>query len=75
MHFKLVLLLALAGLGVIFIIQNANVADVRFLFWTLSTSLSLLIFFLLTFGIIVGWLLHSYFIHRRNKEKDRLPSV
>jgi uncharacterized integral membrane protein len=75
MHVKLALLLVLVGLGVLFIIQNATVADVRFLFWTLSLSLSLLVFFLLTLGIIVGWLLHSYFLHRRNREKDRVPSV
>ena len=61
---KLVLSLVLAGLAVLFTVQNATVVDIRFLFWTLSMSRSLLIFFLLAIGVIVGWLLHGYSMHR-----------
>ena len=65
MNSKLILSLSLVGLVVIFIIQNVVVVDVRFLFWTLSMSRSLLVFLLIAIGVIVGWLLHSHATHRK----------
>lgn len=46
---------------VIFIVQNANVVDIKFLFWTVSMSRSLMIFFVLTIGIVIGWLSSGLF--------------
>jgi lipopolysaccharide assembly protein A len=64
-HFKLILSLILAGLAVLFVVQNVAVVEVRFLLWGLQMTLSLLIFLLFAGGIIVGWLLHSYWVYRR----------
>ena len=64
MHFKLILSLVLAGLAVLFVVQNVAVVEVRFLVWGLQMTLSLLIFLLFAGGIIVGWLLHSYWVYR-----------
>jgi hypothetical protein len=47
MKFKLMSGAILAGLVIIFIIQNVTVMDLRFLFWTLSMSGALLMFFIL----------------------------
>lgn len=71
MHFKLALSLMLAGLTVLFIVQNVAVVEVRFLFWSLSMSLSLFVFLLFAIGVIAGWLLHSYSQHM-GMEKARL---
>lgn len=65
MHFKLFLSLALAGLAVLFVIQNVAVVEVRFLLWGLHMTLSVLIFLLFAGGLIVGWLLHGYWAYRR----------
>jgi len=65
MHIKLVFSLILAGLAVLFVIQNVAVVEISFLVWTISMSRSLLIFFLLSIGIIIGWLMHSYIMHQR----------
>jgi uncharacterized integral membrane protein len=51
----------MAGLAVLFILQNVTVVDMKFLFWTLSMSRALLMSLILSVGIILGWLLHSYF--------------
>ena len=67
MNVKLILSVILAGLALIFIIQNTAVVDIRFLFWTLSMSRLLLFFFLLVIGVILGWLLHGYSMHRTRK--------
>ncbi len=70
MNLKLILVLILASLAVIFIIQNATVVDVRFLFWNVSMSRALLIFFLLIIGIALGWFLHSYLSYRKPKDES-----
>jgi len=61
MNSKLIVTLILIGLAVTFIIQNVAVVEIHFLFWKLSMSRSLFMFFLLAIGIIAGWLGHSYF--------------
>ena len=71
MHFRLAISLVLAGLAVLFVIQNMVVVEVRFLFWSFSMSLALFVFLLFSLGVIVGWLLHSYAQHRRERTKNR----
>lgn len=61
MNFKLIFSIAMAGMAVLFIIQNVTVVDMKFLFWTMSMSRALLMSLILSVGIILGWLLHSYF--------------
>ena len=70
MHFKLFLSLLLAGLAVLFVVQNVAVVEVRFLLWGLQMTLSLLIFLLFAGGIVVGWLLHSYWLYRRKPSES-----
>jgi len=61
MGFKMILGIVLAGIAVLFIIQNVAVVELTFLFWTLSMSRALLMFLILSIGIILEWLLHSHF--------------
>ncbi len=66
MSFKLILILIIAGFTVIFITQNVAAVDVTFLFWSLSLSRALLIFFVLMIGFVLGWFLHSYLAYRKS---------
>jgi uncharacterized integral membrane protein len=61
MNAKLILGMILAGMAVVFIIQNVTSVDLTFLFWTMSMSRALLMFLILSVGIILGWLLHGSF--------------
>ena len=65
MNVKMVLVLMLTGLAVAFIAQNAQVAELRFLVWTLAMSQALLLFLVLATGVLSGWVLHAWFAHRR----------
>jgi uncharacterized integral membrane protein len=65
MPIKLILSLLFGGLAVLFVIQNVTMIEVRFLVWSLQMTLSLLVFMLFAGGVIVGWLLHSYWSYRR----------
>ena len=67
MNYRLILILTLAGLAVLFIIQNIAIVEISFLFWTVQMSRALLMFFLVAIGIIIGWFLHSFFNHRTGK--------
>ena len=69
MSYKLTVSLILTGLAVLFVVQNAAVVEVRFLFWTITMSRALMIFFLLAIGILIGWLLHSYVEHKRKRNE------
>lgn len=66
MNLKLIISLILAGLAVIFIIQNVAVVKISFLFWSIQMSRALLIFILLVVGIILGWIFQSYFKRRKS---------
>jgi len=70
MNLKLILILISAALAFVFITQNAPVVDVRFLFWNVSMSRALLIFFVLIIGIVLGSFLHSYLSYRKSNDES-----
>ena len=61
MNTKATIGLALLLLAVIFIVQNAAVVNIQFLFWKISMSRSLMIFFVLAMGIVIGWITAGHF--------------
>ena len=69
MQTKLIVTLVLVGLAVVFIVQNTAVVDIRFLFWKMSMSRALFMFFMLTVGIVAGWILRGYLLHKKEAEK------
>ena len=71
MRYKLIAGLAIICLMGIFIIQNSAIVEIRVFFWTIIMSRVLLMFMLLGLGILVGWLLNSYVIHRRKEIRRR----
>jgi uncharacterized integral membrane protein len=69
MDIKLVFILLLAFLAAVFIAQNVGPVEVRFLYWTVTTSSAMLIFSTLLFGFVLGCFLHGFMLHRqRNKQ-------
>jgi uncharacterized integral membrane protein len=65
MNLKLSIMLSLIALGAVFIVQNVDVVEIRFLFWTVSMSRALMFVFLIIIGLIVGWLLRRH-MSRKN---------
>jgi uncharacterized integral membrane protein len=74
MNYKLVLTLVLAGLIVLFVIQNAAMVEIQFLFWSTLVPRSLLMFIVLATGIIMGWFLYGYFRYKTSTHVDRSRS-
>ncbi len=53
---KSVIFVILAVLILLFVIQNTQVVETRFLVWTISMSRSLLLLGTFIIGVIAGWL-------------------
>ena len=52
-----IIFICLIGLVVIFVLQNTQVVEVRFLFWIISMSRALMLLGTLAIGLVGGWLL------------------
>ena len=52
-----IIFICLIGLVIIFVLQNTQVVEVRFLLWTISMSRALMLMGALAIGLIGGWLL------------------
>jgi uncharacterized integral membrane protein len=55
-----ILLFVLLVLAIIFVLQNTQVVQVRFFFWTVSMSRSLVLLGTLVIGLFAGWLIGRF---------------
>jgi len=67
MKIKLYIGLALLGLVLIFILQNTEMVNLRFLFWQLTLSRALLLFMVFACGLAAGLLFGA--LARRPRKK------
>ena len=68
MNYKIGLVAVFVLVALIFLAQNYDVVIVKFLFWELSMSRAVLLFFSLLIGFTIGWFLNSYLSYRKNKK-------
>ncbi len=52
--------LILAGLIIIFTLQNTQVVEIQLFFWKVDMSRGLMLFIVLTVGVILGWILGTF---------------
>lgn len=69
MSFKMGLVAILAFIVLIFLAQNVEIVTVSFLFWEISMSRAVLIFFALLIGFIIGWFLNSCLSYLQDKKE------
>ena len=67
MNLKLILILILSGFAVMFVAQNIAPVTIGFLSWQTSMSSSLLMFFALMAGFVLGWFVHAYLLQRKSR--------
>jgi uncharacterized integral membrane protein len=65
----MIFILFISALLLIFVGQNIDVVDVRFLLWSISMSRAVLILFILLLGFTFGWFIHSYYTYQKSKNK------
>lgn len=54
---RIIVFIVLIGSVLVFVVQNTQVVEVKFLVWTLSMSRALLLLITLAIGLVGGWLL------------------
>ncbi len=75
MSVKKVSIWVIIFLILIFILQNLDVIDVDFLFWSIKVSLLLVILLPFVLGVLLGWLLTTmYSRNRRQKKQTNAPA-
>lgn len=67
MKLKLAITIFLLIFVIVFLIQNAAIVEIRFLFWNVAVPRSLLVVMLLLIGMIVGWFVRAMYRISRNK--------
>ena len=67
--FRNALFACLVVLVLIIVVQNTQVVEFQFLFWTISMSRALMLFGTLAIGIFAGWLL-TFPRHKKQKEAN-----
>ena len=65
---KLVSVIIVVSAGAVFVYQNTSVAKVKFLFWSSSLSVSLLILGVFVIALLSGWTLCYVFLRKKNKK-------
>ncbi|HUT50827.1 MAG TPA: lipopolysaccharide assembly protein LapA domain-containing protein [Alphaproteobacteria bacterium] len=68
-HVKSGLIIALVGIVIIFTLQNTELLNVEFLFWSFSLRRAVLLFVVLVVGIVTGYIL-SASRHSRLRSQD-----
>ncbi len=71
MNLKLLGTLGLVALASIFILQNANVVELHFLFWKISMSRALMFVLLVLIGMAIGWLLRGHSTHKTHRRETK----
>ena len=70
MNYKLIITLMLICLIAVFIIQNAAIVEIQAFFWTIVMSRAFLMVILLCVGVLIGWLLKTYWLFREYPDED-----
>jgi len=73
MSYKMGIVAILVLFVLIFLAQNIEVVTVKFIFWELSMSRAVLLFFSLLLGFVIGWFLNSFLSYR--KDKNNLKNI
>jgi uncharacterized integral membrane protein len=55
-----IVLFILLALVIVFVLQNTQVVDVQFFFWTVSMSRALVLLGTLVIGLFAGWLIGRF---------------
>ena len=72
-NIKMLVVLALVCLIAIFAIQNAEALEVRFLVWTFTLRRAVMLFVVLSIGIIIGWTWRSLSRSKNDGRSDKSP--
>jgi lipopolysaccharide assembly protein A len=73
MHVKIGILVFMTALAVVFVMQNLEAVEIRFLFWSFALSRALLVLIVLATGALAGWLASALWRRRPERPESTEP--
>jgi uncharacterized integral membrane protein len=70
MNMKMPAIIFLLLLVVIFTLQNTEQVNINFLFWHVTLSRALMLFLVLTVGLLIGWLMGTVGCRTHHSEHE-----
>jgi uncharacterized integral membrane protein len=67
MNAKLITTIVVLFVFAVFIVQNAQVVTVSFLFWKMEASRAIVLMATFVFGLFTGWILTQFFRKSKNQ--------
>jgi uncharacterized integral membrane protein len=67
---KFILGIVIGILVIIFMIQNVQVVEIKFLAWTVTISRALMALIVFIFGIFIGWVVRSIGYRKKRREEQ-----
>ena len=71
MNIKLVLVMAVLFIFAVFIVQNAQVVMVNFLFWKIEASRAIVLMVTFVLGLFTGWVM-TKILEKKNRANNRI---
>ena len=71
MNIKLILVVVILFLFALFVVQNAQVVTVGFLFWKIEASRAIVLMVTFVLGLFSGWLMTQFFKKKRTAGDNR----
>jgi len=68
---KRLLLLIVGVPALLFILQNFQITELRFLTWRIAMPHALLLVLVLAAGVLVGWALHALLSEKKSNDEKR----
>jgi uncharacterized integral membrane protein len=72
---KRLVLLIVAAPVLLFIVQNIQVTELRFLIWRIAMPHALLLILVLAAGVLMGWVLHALLADGKRKQAAAPPAT
>ena len=69
--YKIIAFLVLLGVVAVFTFQNTGVVEIKFILWSTSMSVSLMLLASLFSGIVIGMILCLFNVRKKNKQEKQ----
>ena len=68
---KFIIGIIFGALVILFMVQNVQVVDIKFIAWTVSISRALMILIVFVIGILLGWVVRSMGYRKKKRAEEK----
>ncbi|KPJ88907.1 MAG: hypothetical protein AMS17_03865 [Spirochaetes bacterium DG_61] len=68
---KFIIGIIIGALVIVFMVQNVQVVDIKFIAWSVSISRALMILIVFVIGILLGWVVRSIGYRKKKRAEEK----